>query len=67
MISGAFSITQQAVQLGLSPRMTIEHTSASEMGQVYVPRVNWALMVATVAIVIGFGSSAPSPRPTASR
>jgi KUP system potassium uptake protein len=57
LISGAFSITQQAVQLGLAPRMAIEHTSASERGQVYVPRVNWALMVSTVAIVIGFGSS----------
>ena len=57
LISGSFSITRQAVQLGLSPRLDIEHTSAREMGQVYVPRVNWALMVATVAIVIGFGSS----------
>ena len=46
---------------------TIEHTSAREMGQIYVPRVNWALMVATVAIVIGFGSlERASPRPTAS-
>jgi KUP system potassium uptake protein len=57
LISGAFSITQQAVQLGLAPRMAIEHTSARERGQVYVPRVNWALMVSTVVIVIGFGSS----------
>ena len=57
LISGSFSITRQAVQLGLAPRLTVEHTSAHEMGQVYVPRVNWALMVATVAIVIGFGSS----------
>ncbi|HEX8030534.1 MAG TPA: KUP/HAK/KT family potassium transporter, partial [Vicinamibacterales bacterium] len=57
LISGAFSITRQAVQLGLAPRVDVEHTSAREMGQVYVPRVNWALMVATVLIVIGFGSS----------
>ena len=57
LISGAFSITQQAMQLGLAPRMAIEHTSARERGQIYVPRVNWALMVSTVAIVIGFGSS----------
>ena len=57
LISGSFSITRQAVQLGLFPRLDIEHTSAKEMGQVYVPRVNWALMVATVLIVIGFRSS----------
>ena len=57
LISGAFSITRQAVQLGLAPRLDVQHTSAHEMGQVYVPRVNWALMVATVLIVIGFGSS----------
>ncbi|HEX4913595.1 MAG TPA: potassium transporter Kup [Vicinamibacterales bacterium] len=57
LISGSFSITRQAVQLGLAPRLEIEHTSAHEMGQVYVPRVNWALMVSTVAIVVGFGSS----------
>ena len=57
LISGSFSITRQAVQLGLAPRLDVEHTSAHEMGQVYVPRVNWALMVATVVIVIGFRSS----------
>ncbi|MBY0495236.1 MAG: potassium transporter Kup [Cyanobacteria bacterium] len=57
LISGSFSITRQAVQLGLAPRLDVEHTSAKAMGQVYVPRVNWALMVATVVIVIGFGSS----------
>ena len=57
LISGSFSITRQAVQLGLAPRLEIEHTSVHEMGQVYVPRVNWALMVSTVAIVVGFGSS----------
>jgi KUP system potassium uptake protein len=57
LISGAFSLTQQAVQLGYVPRLDIEHTSSSEMGQIYVPQVNWALMVATIIIVIGFGSS----------
>ena len=57
LISGSFSITRQAIQLGLAPRLEVEHTSAREMGQIYVPQVNWALMVATVAIVIGFGSS----------
>lgn len=57
LISGSFSITRQAVQLGLAPRLDVEHTSADEMGQVYVPRVNWALMIATVLIVIGFRSS----------
>jgi KUP system potassium uptake protein len=57
LISGSFSITRQAIQLGLAPRLDVEHTSAREMGQIYVPQVNWALMVATVVIVIGFGSS----------
>jgi KUP system potassium uptake protein len=57
LISGAFSLTRQAIQLGLAPRLDVEHTSAREMGQIYVPQVNWALMVATVLIVIGFGSS----------
>lgn len=57
LISGSFSITRQAIQLGLAPRLDIEHTSAREMGQIYVPQVNWGLMVATVVIVIGFGSS----------
>ena len=57
LISGAFSITRQAIQLGLAPRLEVEHTSERAMGQIYVPQVNWALMVATVVIVIGFGSS----------
>jgi KUP system potassium uptake protein len=57
LISGAFSITRQAIQLGLAPRLEVEHTSAREMGQIYVPQVNWALMCATVLIVVGFGSS----------
>ena len=57
LISGSFSISRQAIQLGLMPRLDVEHTSAREMGQIYVPQVNWALMCATVLIVIGFGSS----------
>jgi KUP system potassium uptake protein len=58
LISGAFSLTQQAIQLGYCPRLDIEHTSHHEIGQIYVPQVNWALMVSTIVIVIGFGSSA---------
>ena len=57
LISGAFSLTQQAVQLGYSPRLDIEHTSSHHMGQIYVPQVNWALMLGTIAIVLGFRSS----------
>jgi KUP system potassium uptake protein len=57
LISGSFSITRQAIQLGLAPRLEVEHTSAREMGQIYLPQVNWALMFATVIIVLGFGSS----------
>jgi len=57
LISGSFSITRQAIQLGLAPRLDVEHTSSREMGQIYVPQINWALMAATVFIVIGFGSS----------
>jgi KUP system potassium uptake protein len=57
LISGAFSLTQQAIQLGYAPRLNIEHTSSHEIGQVYVPQVNFALMVSTVLIVVGIGSS----------
>jgi KUP system potassium uptake protein len=57
LISGAFSVTRQAVQLGFLPRLTIRHTSEEEVGQVYAPGVNTALFVGVVAIVIGFGSS----------
>ena len=57
VISGAFSLTRQAIQLGYLPRLEIRHTSEQEAGQVYLPRVNWALMVAIVAVVVGFGSS----------
>jgi KUP system potassium uptake protein len=56
-ISGAYSITKQAIQLGYLPRMNILHTSAKEMGQVYLPAVNWVLLAAVIAAVAGFGSS----------
>lgn len=57
VISGAFSLTMQAVQLGFSPRLKINHTSTREYGQIYIPAVNWALMVGCIAIVIGFRTS----------
>jgi KUP system potassium uptake protein len=57
VISGAFSLTRQAVQLGYSPRLRIEHTSSREIGQIYVPTVNWALMSLTCALVLGFRTS----------
>jgi KUP system potassium uptake protein len=57
VISGAFSVSRQALQLGYLPRMHIEHTSESEQGQVYMPRVNWGLMICVMILVIGFGSS----------
>ncbi|HKY80467.1 MAG TPA: potassium transporter Kup, partial [Sphingobium sp.] len=57
VISGAFSVTRQAVQLGFLPRLRILHTSASAAGQVYVPIVNWALLLFVILLVLGFGSS----------
>src|SRR5580658_9969563 len=57
VITGAFSVTRQAVQLGFLPQLRIRHKSGSE-GQVYVPAVNWLLYIAVVALVIGFGSAA---------
>jgi KUP system potassium uptake protein len=57
LISGAFSLTHQCVQLRYSPRVSIVHTSRSEMGQIYIPEVNGALMIGCLAIVLGFGSS----------
>jgi KUP system potassium uptake protein len=56
-ISGTYSMTQQAIQLGYLPRMAIRHTSARAIGQIYVPAVNWILLVVVSAAVIGFGSS----------
>ncbi|MCL4832836.1 MAG: potassium transporter Kup [Caldilineaceae bacterium] len=57
LITGAFSLTVQAVQLGYLPRVAIRHTSAMERGQVYVPAVNWLLMVACISLVLAFRSS----------
>jgi KUP system potassium uptake protein len=57
LISGAFSLTRQAIQLGYAPRLDIAHTSSLEMGQVYVPQVNWGMAIATILIVLGFQSS----------
>lgn len=57
IISGVFSLTRQAIQLGYLPRMEIIHTSRAEIGQIYMPAVNRALMVATIVLVFGFGTS----------
>jgi len=57
VISGAYSMTQQATQLGYSPRMETQHTSEREIGQIYLPGINWAMLVAVIALVLGFGSS----------
>jgi KUP system potassium uptake protein len=57
VISGAYSITRQAVQLGFLPRMNMVHTSAREIGQIYIPAVNWTLCAVVLAAVLGFGSS----------
>lgn len=57
IISGAFSLTMQAIQLGYIPRLKVRYTSAQVIGQIYVPAVNWALMIACIALVVGFGSS----------
>ena len=57
VISGAFSLTRQAVQLGYLPRLQVEHTSEREIGQIYMPLVNWVLLVACIGLVLGFRSS----------
>jgi KUP system potassium uptake protein len=57
VISGAFSVTKQAIQLGFLPRLQIRHTSSTEIGQVYLPAVNWFLFAAVIALVLGFQSS----------
>ena len=57
IISGAYSLTQQAISLGFLPRMRVVHTEGREIGQIYVPFVNWALALGTLAAVVGFGSS----------
>ncbi|MFO1069423.1 MAG: potassium transporter Kup [Geminicoccaceae bacterium] len=57
VISGVFSLTRQAIQLGYLSRMSVRHTSADTIGQVYIPRVNWALCAGVLLLVLGFGSS----------
>ncbi len=57
LISGSFSLTMQAVQLGYMPRVAIEHTSSSARGQIYIPWINWGLMFACIGLVLGFRSS----------
>ena len=57
IISGAFSLTMQAIQLGYSPRLKVIYTSARIIGQIYVPVVNWGLMIACIALVLGFRTS----------
>jgi KUP system potassium uptake protein len=57
VISGAYSLTRQAIQLGYCPRMNVMQTSEHEIGQIYLPWINWTLLAAIVALVLGFGSS----------
>jgi KUP system potassium uptake protein len=57
VISGAFSVTRQAVQLGFLPRLSILHTSAKSAGQIYIPIVNWTLLILVIMLVLGFGES----------
>jgi KUP system potassium uptake protein len=57
VISGAFSVTQQAIQLGFLPRLRILHTSARAAGQIYIPMVNWSLLALVIMLVVGFGTS----------
>ncbi len=57
VISGAFSLTRAAIQMGYCPRLTIEHTSERTIGQIYVPFINWMLLVAIIALVLGFRTS----------
>ncbi len=58
VISGAFSISRQAIQLGFLPRMEVQHTSEQEQGQIYLPGINWGLMIGVMLLVLGFRSSA---------
>jgi len=57
VISGAFSLTRQAIQMGYCPRLTITHTSERQIGQIYVPFINWTLLTAVILLVVGFQSS----------
>ncbi len=57
VITGAFSVTRQAMQLGYIPRMTIKHTSRDTIGQIYIPAINWSMMVIVILLVVSFGTS----------
>lgn len=57
VISGAYSLTRQAVQLGFTPRMQINHTSETEIGQIYIPTINWMLLCVVILVVLGFRNS----------
>src|SRR5439155_2622598 len=57
VISGGFSLTRAAIQMGYCPRLTIEHTSERAIGQIYVPFINWTLLAAVIALVVGFHRS----------
>jgi KUP system potassium uptake protein len=57
VISGAFSLTRQAIQMGYCPRLTVTHTSERQIGQIYVPFINWTLLTAVILLVVGFQSS----------
>src|SRR6267143_5257726 len=57
IISGAFSLTMQAIQLGYMPRLKVNYTSERVIGQIYVPVVNWGLMLSCIGLVLGFRSS----------
>src|SRR6476661_7618240 len=57
VISGAFSVTHQAIQLGYLPRLRTEHTSEKAAGQIYIPAVNWGLLIMVIVLVLGFRES----------
>jgi KUP system potassium uptake protein len=67
VITGVYSITQQAIQLGYAPRMTLQHTSGSQIGQIYMPGVNWLMLLGVIALVLAFRHRPTWRRPTASR
>ncbi|RBH43254.1 potassium transporter Kup, partial [Pseudomonas sp. MWU13-2860] len=57
VISGAYSLTRQAIQLGYCPRLEVQHTSEKEIGQIYMPFINWALLIAVMVVVLTFKTS----------
>jgi KUP system potassium uptake protein len=67
VITGAYSVARQAMQLGYIPRMAIKHTSHETIGQIYMPRINWVLMVAVIALVLTFRTRRRWHRRTAYR